>query len=97
MSPETETAFLKKIDEQGAQVKQIHDYLVGDPMGNPPKTGLIQQHQKNTDDIADNQKDIKGLKAWRTQVKMRFAFIAGAFAVVGFLFNRAWEWVTSHK
>jgi hypothetical protein len=97
LSPETETAFLKKIDEQGAQVKQIHDYLVGDPLGNPPKTGLIQQHQDNTKAILESQKDIKGLKEWRNQIKMRLTFIAGGFAVIAFLFNRAWEWLTSHK
>ena len=41
--------------------------------------------------------DVKGLKLWQQQVKLRIAFYSGAGTVLGLLLSKLAEYLTQHK
>lgn len=42
--------------------------------------------------------DVTELKKWRSEVKLKSAFLTGVGVAAAFIFERAWEWLTGgHK
>lgn len=66
------------------------------------QTAMIEKTNRGM--YGDVENGVKGLIArvtsiedWNNKAKLKIAFIAGAGATIAWLFNKAWEWITTHK